>query len=223
MIENVFTDAEIKDIVASIEKHNDSVTPNDSNKDVFALRKLSTIIPGLRSKMFNTNLLSIVHTLFGKDFFMVKAIYFNKPPLSNWFVAYHQDLSIAVADKTDTPNYKNWTIKDNAFGVQPTPDVLEHIYTIRIHLDDCTAQNGALRVIPGSHLRGVISPEKIKECIHVEVVCEVPKGGVMVMRPLLLHASDKSKSINDRRVLHLEFCNRSLPDAVNWAEKESIQ
>ena len=40
-------------------------------------------------------------------------------------------------------------------------DVLERMLTIRLHLDDCDAGNGPLRVMPGSHELGGIDPTAI--------------------------------------------------------------
>ena len=39
--------------------------------------------------------------------------------------------------------------------------------------------------------------------------CTVPAGGVVVMRPLIVHASSKAESDLPRRVLHIEYA-RSL-------------
>jgi hypothetical protein len=37
--------------------------------------------------------------------------------------------------------------------------------------------------------------------------CVVPAGGVIAMRPLLVHASSKSHSDHPRRVLHIEYAD----------------
>jgi len=70
-------------------------------------------------------------------------------------VAWHQDLTFSVDKKLDLPGYGPWTIKQDQYSVQPPLDLLENIFTIRIHLDDTDEKNGALRVIPGLHLKGV--------------------------------------------------------------------
>jgi ectoine hydroxylase-related dioxygenase (phytanoyl-CoA dioxygenase family) len=149
---------------------------------------------------------------------VVKSIYFDKPGQSNWFVAWHQDLTISVDQKLPIQGFGPWTIKDEQFAVQPPLEILEQIFTIRIHLDETDKNNGALKVIPGSHLKGVYRPETIdweKESIET---CNVQKGGVMIMRPLLLHASDRATGSNNRRVIHIEFANTSLPEGLQWAE-----
>lgn len=49
--------------------------------------------------------------------------------------------------------------------------------------------------------------------------CRVPRGGAMIMRPLLQHASSRSSSGKRRRVIHIEFSNAELPVGLNWAER----
>ncbi len=86
---------------------------------------------------------------------MVKSIYFDKPETSNWYVAYHQDLTISVDRKTPLENFGPWTVKHEQFADQPPLDILEHIFTVRIHLDDTDGDNCALKVVPGSHLKKI--------------------------------------------------------------------
>jgi hypothetical protein len=50
------------------------------------------------------------------------------------------------------------------------------------------------------------------------VVCKVQSGGIMIMQPLLLHASNRTTNNNKRRVIHLEFSNQLLPGELQWAE-----
>ena len=77
----------------------------------------------------------IIKSNFGENYFITKSIYFDKPEKSNWFVAYHQDLTISVDKKVETENFENWTIKQNQFAVQPPKEILEQNFTIRIHID----------------------------------------------------------------------------------------
>jgi hypothetical protein len=50
------------------------------------------------------------------------------------------------------------------------------------------------------------------------VDCLVPRGGVLVMRPLIVHASSKSRSAMQRRVLHIEYAaSRSIADGLELA------
>ena len=102
--------------------------------------------------------------------------------------------------------------------MQPPMEILERMLTIRLHLDDCDSENGALRVLAGSHQSGRLSSTEIQELRQTqsEEVCVVPAGGVLLMRPLLLHASSPSKTLRRRRVLHLEFACEELPRGLKW-------
>ncbi|MFD1256587.1 phytanoyl-CoA dioxygenase family protein [Mucilaginibacter terrae] len=160
--------------------------------------------------------------MLGNKYFVVKSIYFDKPEKSNWFVAYHQDLTVSVDRKIDLPGFGPWTVKQNQFAVQPPINILQNNFTIRIHLDDTNETNGALKVIPGSNVKGMYRAENIDWRVEQEDVCVVPQGGVMIMRPLLLHASNRSTGNKRRRVLHIEFSKAELPESLQWSEKEAI-
>ena len=86
--------------------------------------------------------------------------------------------------KVPLDGFENWTAKQNQYSVQPPLHVLNHNYTIRIHLDDTYEQNGALKVIPGSHLKNIYKPETID--LRNETYCNVTSGGIMIMKPLLM-------------------------------------
>jgi ectoine hydroxylase-related dioxygenase (phytanoyl-CoA dioxygenase family) len=77
----------------------------------------------------------------------------------------------------------------------------------------------ALRVIPGSHAKEIYSPETINWTIEQETVCKVPKGGIMIMKPLLLHSSARTINNKKRRVIHIEFSNHELPGELKWVER----
>jgi len=221
VIDNVFTTEEIDAILEKISQV-DTINPTfRKTSDLFAIRQFLKEVPATKNLIFNDRLNSIISQLFGDDYFPVKSIYFDKPEQSNWFVAYHQDLTISVDKKLEVEGFGPWTIKQNQFAVQPPLDILESNFTIRIHLDDTDENNGALRVIPKSHLKGVYRPETIDWTTETEVVCKVKKGGIMIMKPLLLHTSNRTTNNNKRRVIHVEFSNRSLVDTLQWSEKES--
>ena len=103
--------------------------------------------------------------------FPVRALLFDKPPEANWKVPWHQDLSIAVRHKRDITGFGPWSNKAGVLHVQPRVNVLESMLTVRIHLDDCGKQNGALRVIPGSHTRGRLTDTEIRKAIETPEVC----------------------------------------------------
>lgn len=218
IIDHVFENEEIEAIVDQI-AHVDTSQPSFRKATgVFAIRKFLQAIPGVMPIIFNRKLKTLIQELFGEDFFCVKSIYFDKPAQSNWFVQYHQDLTISVDKKIEIDGFGPWTRKLDQFGVQPPCEMLENNFTIRIHLDDTDKNNGALKVLRGSHLKKIFRPELIDHKIEKETYCEVKKGGVMIMKPLLMHASDKSLSGYNRRVIHLEFSKSYLPEPIQWSE-----
>jgi len=91
---------------------------------------------------------------------------------------------------------------------------------IRIHLDECEADNGPLRVIPCSHKHGFLSDAQIQEWPkNAAVTCAASRGDAILMRPLLLHSSPPAKVPSSRRVVHLEFAADELPTGVEWRDR----
>lgn len=169
--------------------------------------------------LFTPALLSIVETI-GQGYFVCKAIYFDKPADANWPVAMHRDLTIALTEKQEVAGYGPWSVKPGQFAVQPPLALLRDNFTIRIHLDDTTADNGALSVVPGSHKSEYTTHQDMDTANRV--YCPVVKGGVMLMRPMLLHASGRTVNGQPRRVVHIEFSRTTLPYPLQWAEKTEL-
>lgn len=218
VINHIFPDEEIRKISELIQNIDSSKETFRKSKDLFAIRQFLKEIPEVKDLVFNDKLKTIVGEIFGKNYFTVKSIYFDKPETSNWYVAYHQDLTISVDKKVALENFGPWTTKQNQFAVQPPLDILENIYTVRIHLDDTDENNGALKVVPKSHSKGIYRPETIDWNVETETICNVEKGGVMIMKPLLLHGSNRTTNARRRRVIHIEFSDKDLPAELNWSE-----
>jgi ectoine hydroxylase-related dioxygenase (phytanoyl-CoA dioxygenase family) len=102
--------------------------------------------------------------------------------------------------------------------MQPPVSVLERMLAIRIHLDNCDTQNGALRILPGSHRCGRLSADQVAaaQAEMAPVTCEVERGGVVVMKPLVLHASSPARNPGHRRVIHIDFAAVDLPPGLLW-------
>lgn len=222
IIEDVFNQKEIDTILNCLEQADKTNPTFRKTNDLFAIRQLLKELPELHALIFTDKFKSLVKKLFGEDYFVVKAIYFDKPAQSNWFVAYHQDLTISVDKRLDIPQFSGWTVKHQQFSVQPPLLTLENINTIRIHLDDTDEQNGALNVLTSSHKKGIYRPETINWENESPISCPVKKGGLMLMKPLLLHASSRTTNNQRRRVIHLEFSNQNLPNQLQWAEQHLL-
>jgi ectoine hydroxylase-related dioxygenase (phytanoyl-CoA dioxygenase family) len=161
-----------------------------------------------------------MESVLGSQCFAVRGIFFNRTQSSNWKVVWHQDLTIAVRERRDVKGFGPWTRKAGVWHVQPPEEVMSEMLSIRLHLDESGLDNGPLRVIRGSHRAGRLSAEEIAgwekgNC----VTCAVPKGGALLMRPLLLHASSACVAPKPRRVIHFEFAATELPQGLEWYDR----
>lgn len=215
IIENIYSKSEIDSIVDLIK------VKNIENK--FGVRNFLIDHPEFIKTLFNDNLIQVLKIISPDNVKAIKSIYFDKPPSANWNVNWHQDLTINLKAIKEIPQYKNWRKKDNRITVQPDIKLLKNIFTVRIHLDDCKKENGALRVIEGSHLNGIIEiKDWIKSKKGIKKICEVNKGGILLMKPLILHSSKRTENYSNRRVIHIEFTNKELPEGLEWSERINI-
>lgn len=177
-------------------------------------------LPAIAELARSARLIDLVRPLLAGEPRPVRTIYFDKSPEANWLVAWHQDLTLALRERHETPDFGPWSVKEGIPHVQPPAELLAQMITVRLHLDDADTDNGALRVISGSHRRGRLAPQEIEAARAnlPEVTCSVPACGAMLMRPLLLHASGKSRSARRRRVLHIEYAGFELPTPLEWHE-----
>ena len=215
-----------KEVVKILDIINQSDTSIQSfriSADLFAIRQFLKEIPATKEFIFNEKLKSTIGKLLGHYYFVVKSIYSDKLETSNLFVSYHQDLTISVDKKLEIENFGPWTLKHNQFAVQPPINILETNFTIRIYLDDTNEYNGALRVVPRSHLKKIYRPETINWSKEKEVICNVKKGGIMIMKPLILHSSRRTTNNKKRRIIHIEISNQELPTGLKWSERMNLQ
>jgi ectoine hydroxylase-related dioxygenase (phytanoyl-CoA dioxygenase family) len=161
----------------------------------------------------NPKLLHYVHSVLGINAFPFRATFFDKQAHANWLVPWHQDLTIPVESQVELPGWGPWSHKNGVLYVQPPPSVLEKVLAVRVNLDHCMQDNGALRVIPKTHQLGRLSTAEITT-LRQQIsphTCTVNAGDVLFMRPLLLHASSKAVSPSHRRVIHFEYAAAQLP------------
>ncbi|MDB6072587.1 MAG: Phytanoyl-CoA dioxygenase, partial [Verrucomicrobiaceae bacterium] len=91
----------------------------------------------------------------------VRGILFDKTPDANWLVAWHQDLTVCVQERSEVEGHGPWSVKHGVPHVQPPVELLAEMVTLRLHLDLTHAGNGALRVIPRSHREGRLDAAQI--------------------------------------------------------------
>jgi ectoine hydroxylase-related dioxygenase (phytanoyl-CoA dioxygenase family) len=210
--------AEIDDLIEAIESSRCSIGSTLSERESFAIRDLLQVVPAVGEWAASPSVRNFMHSLLEKEARVVRGILFDKTPGANWKVPWHQDLTIAVQQQHDAPGFGPWSIKAGIPHVQPPMEVLQRMVTLRLHLDECDAGNGPLRVLPGTHRHGRLSSEAIAERrgLASEVLCTTPRGGALLMKPLLLHASSPCQSPRHRRVVHLEWSADILPHGLQW-------
>ncbi len=193
-----------------------SVRARSSRGHVYAARNLIGSIPEVSNVWQTHTMLRLLRDVLGSDFGLVRALYFDKPPDRTWNLPWHKDTSIAVKDNSiQSESFTRPTLKAGVPHVIASDDLLRQMLTLRIHLDEVTDENGPLRVIPGSHL----SCDSIGLGLEHAVTIYADVGDVLVMRPLISHASGASLEGTNRhrRILHLEFASsEALPDGLQW-------
>ncbi len=81
-------------------------------------------------------------------------------------------------------------------------------------LDDFTLENGALRVIPGSHKWGKKPQDELADLYAShpeELLVTGPAGTVVVMNAHAWHGGTANRTGKERRALHSFFCRRDIP------------
>jgi ectoine hydroxylase-related dioxygenase (phytanoyl-CoA dioxygenase family) len=152
-------------------------------------------------------ILRIVGAILSKDAIPFRATLFDKSPTSNWLAMWHQDTALPLMERQEKDGWGPWSVKDGVTYAHAPAEALERVLAVRLHLDDSNLTNGPLRVLPGTHRCGVLTDDQIhalSERVH-SVDCTVAKGGLVLMRPLIAHASSKSLSDEPRRVIHIEY------------------
>lgn len=157
-------------------------------------------------------LLKIARQVLGADARPFRATLFDKSPTSNWLVVWHQDTALPLVERHELPGWGPWSIKEGVIYAHAPATVLEQVLALRVHLDESSDRNGPLRVLPGTHLKGVLTDDAIERLASqiATVDCLVAAGGVVAMRPLIVHASSKSLIETPRRVLHIEYAARMV-------------
>jgi len=218
IVDDVFDKRTIDHLAFELSRFNFGEAAKKRKEVAFGVRNLLNVAPVVKEFANSKAVRKLVEPIAGEKAQVVRAIFFDKTPEANWKVSFHQDLTIAVKEQKDVDGFTAWTRKANIFHVQPPASVLENIVSLRVHLDDTDELNGALRVVVGSHRFGKLSATEIQQ-MKAEgeiIICRVGKGGAMLMRPLLLHASSAATNALHRRVLHFEFSPVELPEGLEW-------
>ena len=176
--------------------------------------------PAAAAVASDPRLLEIARRSLGERAVPYRATLFEKSGQANWLVVWHQDTALPLVSYNDSPEWGPWSRKAGILYAHAPSWALSRVLALRLHLDASTSENGPLRVIPGSHAAGVLTDEEVfnvaKRQEHVG--CHVSRGGVLAMRPLLIHSSSKALVNAPRRVLHIEYSDGlDLSESVRLA------
>ena len=199
IFERVFEEAQIDSLLTSLEA---SPLPRGRAGSRHAMRH-----PAIAELARDVRLMRIARAALGGEAIPFKATLFDKGPDANWLVAWHQDTALPLRERRDVLGWGPGSMKDGIAYAHAPAHALDRILALRVHLDDSTAANGPLRVLPASHVRGVLSDEEVRRVSGETppVECLVARGGVLAMKPLIIHASSKSVDDAPRRVIHFEY------------------
>jgi len=198
---NVLSDRECDDLIKA--------TPLGLQGRGRAVARHLMSVPAIEVAPKDERLLQIARRALGPGAVPFRATLFDKSPTANWLVAWHQDTALPLESRNDSAGWEPWSLKAGLLYAHAPAWALSRVIALRISLDASTSENGPLRVIPGSHLAGVLSDDEILGLArtHKNIEVLVPRGGVLAMWPLLVHSSSKARSGEPRRVLHLEYAD----------------
>jgi len=181
-------------------------------------RQIARRLPAAADLAQSPELGQLAEQLLGAPARLVRLLWFDKTPTRNWPVLWHQDRTIALAERVELEGYGPWSEKAGVVHVEPPLEILARMVTLRLHLDPCGPEAGALRVVPGSQQRKLDRAEL--DAVVAAGPCEevqAEAGDVLAMRPLLVHSSGRAARASHRRVLHMEFASGELPRPLRWA------
>lgn len=178
-------------------------------------RNLLDLWPGAVALARLPALAGFLRQALGRDARLVRGLYFDKPAGEGWALPWHRDTAIAVREHRPGGRFRKPTVKSGVPHVEAPAEVSAGLLMARIHLDAMHDDNGPLRVLPGSHRTDAAAPPDERDAVTIR--CEA--GDVLLMRPLLLHASGLCSPGHrgHRRIVQLEFApGPALPDGYGW-------
>jgi ectoine hydroxylase-related dioxygenase (phytanoyl-CoA dioxygenase family) len=148
--------------------------------------------PELRRFLFSPLMADVCRATIGDTAYFFFDQYVVKGPESGLPFSWHQDSGYVVA-----------------YG--GPPDHAPYL-TCWCPLDDATIDNGTVRVVPGSHLQGIVPHERhagsndlAAEVAEQGVALEVPAGSIVAFSSRTLHATGANRTDKPRRVYLAQY------------------
>lgn len=178
----------------------------------YSINGWQTYCPGIYDLVTNARILDYVQDLLGETLICWATHYFCKLPGDGKRVSWHQDASY-------------WPLT-------PSKTV-----TVWLAIDDTDRENGAMEVIPGSHLHGQIDFERstvaennvLNQSVRTPesygdapVAFELKAGQMSLHADLLLHGSEPNLSTRRRCGLTLRFVSPDVRELKGWRRNSII-
>ncbi len=85
-------------------------------------------------------------------------------------------------------------------------------------LDDFSAANGATRIVPKTHLGGVLPQVALEDQLAShpdEIILDAPAGTVVIFNSHTWHGGTTNRTDKYRRAIHSYFCRRDQPQQID--------
>jgi len=143
-----------------------------------------------RDAISSATILALVESVLGPEFKLSSLNVRSAPPHSNSLQPLHVDMGLL-------PDQRGYAVCNTVWM-----------------LDDFTEENGALRVVPGSHRLGRRPQDVLADlnAVHPEEILVTGRAGtVVVMNAHLWHGGTANRTDGDRRALHGFYCRCDVP------------
>jgi hypothetical protein len=207
------------------------LSPDQCSYIATAVPSLADQRGGTRGLLAHPTIVQLIHhkqlaaclwSLTGRELVAVSARMLDSAVSDADSVRWHQERRVTVRERMDVPGYGPWTMRVGIWHVEPPASLLEQMLIVRLHLDEGAAGTHPLQVVPGSHRAGKLSVDDIPHVVEThEVVAPVmSRGTVVVMRPLLLHATPASE--RHYRMLQFELAPLEAISPLQWHSAVSL-
>ena len=158
------------------------------------------------------SLTTIVREFLGSDVFPFRAFLFGTPHGAIWNADWHQDVSLPMCLLREDPGWGPWLVKAGIVHAHAPASALDRVLSLRLPLRSVSHQRAQWRVLPGTHLLGVLDDSELSRLVRERpaVACAIPEGGVLALKPLLVHAADEQASPVSSPVLVIDYATPAL-------------
>ena len=97
------------------------ISLDDERLQTSGIRNLEKRFDSVAHLTASPKVMSVVESLLGAPSRLVRALFFDKTPKRNWFVAWHQDKTVTLNKRVEMAGWGPWTLKDGVCHVSPYP------------------------------------------------------------------------------------------------------